>query len=206
MSIKADNGRRVFALEIGGLIYRYHSGAGCDGLLDTITSGINYVDVEGIISVSAFGASIDPSGGIGDYEPITVTLSINKRGASSDPGIVFGRCGARSASFRAKLTESIGRSGELFIYTDKDLTGFTYPRLMHIGAETVKAQSAQSTRITLSGRSVGNTARQAHTIDLEGVVSPELTTEITTFRGRRAKLYYAHQYADGSLSLWQEAW
>ena len=59
MSYTSDLGRRVFALEVGGLIYRYHSGGGTSGLLSTIVSGVNYVDVEGIISVGAFGASID---------------------------------------------------------------------------------------------------------------------------------------------------
>ena len=62
MSFTSDQGRRVFALEIGGLIYRYHSGAGCQGLISIIASGINYIDVEAISSVSAFSASIDPPG------------------------------------------------------------------------------------------------------------------------------------------------
>ena len=74
MSITSDHGRRVFALEVGGLIYRYHSGGGVSGLSSTIATGIDFVNVEGITSVSAFGASIDPSGGIGEYQPITVTL------------------------------------------------------------------------------------------------------------------------------------
>ena len=78
MTITRDNGRRVFALEVGGLLYRYNSGTTPSGLSSVITSGINYVDVEGIISVSAFSASIDPSGGIGQYEPLPLLLgSIN---------------------------------------------------------------------------------------------------------------------------------
>jgi hypothetical protein len=76
MSIVSDHGRRIFALEVGGLIYRYHSGGGVSGLSSTIATGIDFVNVEGITSVSAFGASIDPSGGIGEYQPITVTLGL----------------------------------------------------------------------------------------------------------------------------------
>ena len=198
--ITRDNGRRVFALEVGGLLYRYNSGTTPSGLSSVITSGINYVDVEGIISVSAFSASIDPSGGIGQYEPITITLGINKLGGESDPGVVFGRCGARSATTKAQITSDVTRTDAL-VEVDTDLTSLSYPRLMHIGAETIRASGALSTRVFCSGgRSVGNTSRQAHSVSLEGSFVPEISTEITTFRGRRAKLYMAHKYGDGTAS------
>ena len=204
MSVLTDQGRRVFALEIGGLIYRYHSGAGCSGLNTQIVSGVNYIDTAGINTVSAFSANIDPSGGVGVYEPITITLNIDKRADESDAGVVFGRCGARSAGTNARITESVARA-DAVIKIDTDLTSLSYPRLMHIGAETVKASSALSTRLIVSaGRAVANTPLQNHTIDLEGVTVPEVTTQITTFRGRRAKLYCAHQYPDKTLSAWVE--
>lgn len=205
MTITRDNGRRVFALEVGGLIYRYNSGTTPSGLSSIITTGINYVDVEGIISVSAFSASIDPSGGIGQYEPITVTLGINKRGGDSDPGVVFGRCGLRSAPTKAQVTRNVTRTDST-IRVDTPLTSLSYPRLLHIGAETIRATAAISVNIFCSGgRSVGNTTRQAHSVRLEGSFVPEVTTEITTFRGRRAKLYMAHKYADGTVSApWVE--
>ena len=197
--INSENGRRVFALEIGGLIYRYHSTTppSSTSLDSTIASGINYIDRQGILSVGAFSASLDPSGGIGEYSPITITLAIDKRGDGGDPGIIFGRCGARAASTKAQITESVDRSSGV-IRIDTDLTSLTYPRLMHIGAETVRASSALSTRLIVSsGRGAGNTPIQNHVIGLEGSLVPEITTEITTFRGRRAKLYGAHQYPDG---------
>ena len=69
----------------------------------------------------------------------------------------------------------------------------------------MRVSSATSTTLTVTGgRGAANTPQQNHSIDLEGVSVPEVTTEITTFRGRRAKLYCAHQYPDGSLSLWLE--
>lgn len=203
MSFTSDQGRRVFALEIGGLIYRYHSGAGCQGLVSIVASGIDYIDVEAISSVSAFSASIDPSGGIGEYEPITVTLNVNKRGGASDVGVIFGRCGARSAGTRARITANVDRT-DTTVHVDTDLTSLSYPRLLHIGAESLRVSSATSTVLTVNGRGAGNTARQNHSIDLEGVSVPEVTTEITTFRGRRAKLYCAHQYPNGTLSEWLE--
>ena len=202
MSITSDHGRRIFALEVGGLIYRYHSGGGVSGLSSTIATGIDFVNVEGITSVSAFGASIDPSGGIGEYQPITVTLGIDKRGGSSDAGVVFGRCGARSVSTKAKITSNVDREQQS-INVDTNLTALSFPRLMHIGAETVRVnQASASILLTPSGRGAANTATQAHSIDLEGVSVPEITTEITTFRGRRAKLYMAHKFPDGSVSSW----
>ena len=106
MSISSENGRRVFALEIGGLLYRYHSKlpTGTTNLDTTIVSGINYVDVASIVSVGAFNASIDPSGGIGDYSPVTVSLMIDKKAGDGDAGTIFGRFGARSSGFKGQIT------------------------------------------------------------------------------------------------------
>ena len=66
MSISSANGRRIFALQVAGLEYRYHSTTppSSTNLDSTIATGINYDDREGIISVGAFSASVDPSGGI----------------------------------------------------------------------------------------------------------------------------------------------
>lgn len=203
--IDSDHGRRVFALEVGGLLYRYHSGGGVTGLDTTIAPTINYQNIEAIVEVSSVSSSLDIAGGVGQYSATTVTLSVDRRrGGDGDPGVIFGRCGQRSASTRAQLTASLNRTQSL-IQINQDLTGLSYPRLLHIGAETVKALSATSTTVrVVSGRAVGNTPRQNHSITLEGSSVPELTTEITTFRGRRAKLYAAHQYPDGSLSSWVE--
>ena len=113
--INSENGRRVFALEIGGLIYRYHSTTppSSTSLDATIATGINYIDKQGILTVGAFSASVDPSGGIGEYSAITITLAIDRRGDSGDAGIIFGRCGARSATTKAQLTESIDRTDSI---------------------------------------------------------------------------------------------
>ena len=201
MTLNSDHGRRVFALEVGGLEYRYHSGGGTAGLDANVISTIPFIDREGILSVGAFSASLDPSGGIAQYSPVSVTLSIDRRSDGGDPGVIFGRCGARSAGTRAKLTASVDRVNTS-ISVDTDLTGLSYPRLLHLGAETLAATSATSTTLTAT-RGV-RTPAQVHTIDLEGSSLPEVTTEITTFRGRRARLHMAHQYPDGGLSDWSE--
>ena len=61
--ITSEQGRRVFALEIGGLLYRYHSSTppSSSNLDSNIASGIAYEDRQGVISVGAFSASLDPS-------------------------------------------------------------------------------------------------------------------------------------------------
>ena len=204
MTVDSDHGRRVFALQIAGLKYRYHSVSppASTSLDSTIATGISYVDAQAITAVGSVSASIDPSGGVADYGAVSVTLGINRRGGVSDAGRVFGRCGARSASTRAKLTASASRTDNTFSVST-DLSSFSFPRLFHIGAETVRASSATSTAVTVT-RGAGNTPTQVHTIDLEGSIVPELTQEITTFRGRRARLYAAHQYADGSTSTYIE--
>ena len=204
MTIDSANGRRVFALQVAGLEYRYHSTTppSSTTLDSTIATGINYDDRQGIIAVGAFSASVDPSGGIAQYSPLSITLQIDRSGDLGDPGVIFGRCGARSASTRAQLTSSSNRA-DLTISVDTDLSSLSYPRLLHLGAETVRASTASSAVIVVT-RGQGGTTPQNHEVGLEGSFVPELTTEITTFRGRRAKLFGAHLYPDGSVSNYVE--
>ena len=146
MTVDSNHGRRVFALQIAGLKYRYHSTTppASTSLDSTIATGINYVDVEAITAVGSVSASIDPSGGVADYGAVSVSLGVNRRGGVSDAGLVFGRCGARSASMRAKLTAIASRTDTTFSVST-DLRSYSYPRLFPIGAETVRASSATST-------------------------------------------------------------
>jgi hypothetical protein len=153
MSVSTEHGRRVFALQVAGLEYRYHSNTPptTSSLDSNVATSIPYVDSEGIMGVSTFSASIDPSGGIADYSAVTITLQINRRGGAGDPGIIFGRCGARSASTKAQLSQSLNRTGSI-ARTSSSLTSLSYPRLLHIGAETIRASSATSTTVHLSAR------------------------------------------------------
>jgi len=97
--ITSDLGRRVFCLQVAGLPYRYHSinPPSSTNLDANIATGIPYTDAQGIISVGAFNSSIDPSGGLASYSPLSIELSILKDGSASDPGIIFGRVGKRSS-------------------------------------------------------------------------------------------------------------
>jgi hypothetical protein len=67
------------------------------------------------------------------------------------------------------------------------------------------AQFATAQFVNVSnGRGAGNTPIQTHSVTLEGSSVPEMATTITTFRGRRAKLYMAHRYPSGSTSDYVE--
>ena len=207
MIISSDNGRRVFVLQVAGLRYRYMShdldlsGSNLDA---NITTGIAYRNVTGLVSVGALSGSIDPAGGVASYQGVSLTLaSRGARGAVSDPHVVFGRCGARSEVIKAKLTQSItyNDSPPTLIRVDRDLRGlFTTPALVHIGAETFRVSSVTNDTLISGARAVGGSQRQAHSLNFGGTSTPEMTLEITTFRGRRSTLYMAHQFPDGSLS------
>ena len=202
--ISDDIGCRVFALEIAGLGVRYYSSISPAGsnLNTEIASGINYVNYEAIIGVGAYQSDIDPSGGIANYSPVSVTLAINPMGTSNDPHVVFGRCGQRATDVTsAQLIENLDyddAGGTLYI--DSDLSALSTPRLLHLGAESLRISTILSDRVVISDRAAANSQRQGHLITLQGSSTPRISTEITVFRGRRAILYAAHQRPDGQIS------
>jgi hypothetical protein len=208
MSIDRDQARRVFVLEVAGLPVRYFGGPSPSGsnLPSTITTGINYTDYEAITSVGSYTANLDPSGGVASYGAVTIELAINRNGGVNDPGVVFGRVGARATGVsKAQVSTYMPHADSAITITvDKDFSSLSYPRLFHIGAETVRASGATSTFVVVSDRGVGGTPIQFHSQTLDGVNSPDIYTEITTFRGRRASLYVANQSPDGTVSDYTE--
>jgi hypothetical protein len=197
MSITNDNARRVFALEIAGLIYRYHSikPPATTNLNSLMVAGISYDDTEAIVSIGAFNSSIDPAGGVAEYGSVSIELSILKNGLNSDPGVVFGRIGKRSDNInRANLESDITFDAlPQTINLDSDLSSLSVPRLMHVGAETFKVTSFTSSSMTISNRAVGDSQYQSHRIDSRSSMIPFTEDQISTFRGRRCKLYVANK-------------
>ena len=204
MSITRDEGRRVFALEIAGLKYRYHSVNPSSTMnLDThVISGIQYVDTEAIVSLGSFNSSIDPIGGVAEYGAVSIELSILKNNLESDPGVVFGRIGKRSDNItRANLETDITFDAlPQTINLDSDLSSLSVPRLMHIGAETFKVSAFTASSMTISDRGVGGSQFQSHRIDAQTSSIPFVEDEITIFRGRRCKLFAASQDSNGLVS------
>ena len=62
---------------------------------------------QSIVSIGAFQSSIDPSGGLASYSPVSIELSIKRDESPSDPGIIFSRVGKRSAALQANLDQNI---------------------------------------------------------------------------------------------------
>lgn len=206
--ITSDHGRRVFALQIAGLEYRYHSitPPASTNLTANIATSIAYQDVQAIVGVGAFTSEIDPSGGVASHSPLSIELSITKDGSDSDPGVVFGRIGKRSSGVtQANLEEDITFDALPLIFDiDKDLSSLSTPRLMHVGAETFRASAFLANTVTLDERAVGGSQYQSHLIGLQGSSVPVMSTAITTFRGRRCKLYAAYQDSSGQVSDYVE--
>lgn len=210
MSITDDRARRVFVLDVAGLPVRYKSGSfdpTTSNFTGAISVGIPYVDVEAIVGVSAYSSQLDPSGGVANYNALTITLASNReRGDANDPATIFGRCGARASDpFRAQVTSELlyaTDTGTLDI--DTTVSGVSYPALFHIGAETIKVTGATpiagGDRLTFTERAVARSQRQAHLITQGGTNVPEVSTAITTFRGRRASLWVAQELPEGGLS------
>lgn len=205
--ISQDSGRRVFCLEIGGLKYRYFSCVppASSNLNTEITSGIDYVNSQSIVSIGSFQSSIDPAGGLASYSPVSIELSIKRDSTPSDPGIIFSRVGKRSAALQSNLTQNITfNSLPQTINLDNDLSSLSTPALVHVGAETFKISAFTSSSMTISARAVGNTQYQSHEISLQGSSVPIVSSEITIFRGRRAKIYIAHQDQSGNIGDFTE--
>ena len=208
--------RRGFYLVVAGLDVRYYAGVrppqnatGLD-LGDELRMGMVgaagvYRDVEAIVEVGPKRSRLDVKGGVVAHEPIKVVLS---RGpgpvlGADDPITVFGRCGARSATYAAELQETLAQDAVgVTVEVDVDATGLSFPRLMHLGDECVVASAAAAgppSTITLSHRGVARTLPQRHVAVLEEGDLPLVTTEPVTWRGRFATLYMSTARDDGSV-------
>ena len=208
--ITDQHARRVFVLQVAGLPTRYTShdiDPSSANMSAEVVSGIDYINQRAIVDVGSFSGSIDPSGGIASYSAVTISLASDRaRGGESDPAVIFGRCGARAtAPFKAQIITDLdydSDSGTLDI--DTEPSALSFPALMHIGAETLKVTGYTAitggARLTYSNRAVGGSQRQAHRLADFGSFVPEVSSAITTFRGRRASLWVAQQFPDASLS------
>lgn len=210
MSITDDRAQRVFVLEVAGLTTRYTShpiDPSVSNMDSELVDGISYINRASIIDVGAFAGSLDPSGGIAQYSPLSVTLASDRaRGDEHDPAVIFGRCGARASNvFHDQIVGSVPYDDDTgIIRIAADARGqLTFPRIMHIGAESFRVSSLSQTTgrtFTYSARAVGGSQRQDHRPSDWGSNVPEISSEITTFRGRRARLWIGQQYPGGGLS------
>lgn len=192
MSVKLSDstGSRVFGIEIEGLNTRFFYRKS-----PFPTTG--YIDKNCITSISGYQASLEPSGGIGTYSPITVTLAVDtKSTAASEPGVIFSRTSRSKRVWQAQLLQNISRdSATPTIIVDRepkiDGVQISTPKDFYIGGETFTVTNISDAgggawSLTTSARTG---LKQLHQIRLGGTDTPIISSEIVSFRGRLCKIY-----------------
>jgi hypothetical protein len=187
--LEDDQGYRVFGLEIQGLMTRFYMGYSpfpTSSLYD-----LQYTDLDCIQSISPYQASIEPSGGVSTYQPISISLAMDRmRGSSVDPHVIFSRLSRSSSIWNGQLVANVLRSDDTpDLVVDSD-PSIWYPHLLHIGSEsfycTGQSEDAGIYTITTTHR-MG--FRQQHQIYLGGTDTPIVSSELVSWRGRQAKVY-----------------
>lgn len=191
MSLYDDKARRVYGLEIIGLKTRYTYIASpftSDSYID-----IDYVDIPNIVSISELSSSIEVAGGVVAYDPINISLAIDRmRGGEYDPSVIFGRVPKSKSVWSAQLQADISRDDATpYIYVDKDPSSIPLPHMFYIGAESfyiteIVQMNPTSWRMTCFDR-LG--LRQSHRILVDRSDTPIVYSEIVGWRGRLADLY-----------------
>jgi hypothetical protein len=205
--------RPVWRLEIAGCIYSFTSRGTWPAVPFTgAHSGINFTDVACVQAVSALSSSMDPTSAVVEYDPITITLAADFRAPRTlgDPGIVFGAVSDRSATWRGTLLQTAGPA-DTTIYVDTDPTGLSTPRLIYIGQECISVNgtagvgtAADPWRFTSCVRGCGGTISQRHVVSsVTGAAPRVLTPEKCSWKGARARLVIAHEFAGsgGAISI-----
>jgi len=187
--LQDDQGYRVFGLEIQGLMTRFYMGHNpftASSLYD-----LSYTDLDCIQSITPYQAEIEPSGGVATYQPISISLAMDRmRGSSIDPHVIFSRLSRSSSIWNGQLVANVLRSDDTPDLVVDSNPSVTYPHLLHIGSEsfycTSQSESGGIYTITTSHR-LG--FRQQHQIYLGGTDTPIVSSELVSWRGRQAKIY-----------------
>jgi len=187
--LQDDQGYRVFGLEIQGLMTRFYMGANpftASSLYD-----LSYTDIDCIQSITPYQAEIEPSGGVATYQPISISLAMDRmRGASIDPHVIFSRLSRSSSIWGGQLVANVLRSDNTPDLVVDSNPSISYPHLLHIGSEsfycTSQSESGGIYTITTTHR-LG--FRQQHQIYLGGTDTPIVSSELVSWRGRQAKIY-----------------
>lgn len=187
--LQDDQGYRVFGLEIQGLMTRFYMGANpftASSLYD-----LSYTDIDCIQSITPYQAEIEPSGGVATYQPISISIAMDRmRGSSTDPHVIFSRLSRSSSIWNGQLVANVLRSDDTPDLIVDSNPSVSYPHLLHIGSEsfycTSQSESGGIYTITTSHR-LG--FRQQHQIYLGGTDTPIVSSELVSWRGRQAKIY-----------------
>ena len=187
--LQDDQGYRVFGLEIQGLMTRFYMGHNpftASSLYD-----LSYTDIDCIQSITPYQAEIEPSGGVATYQPISISIAMDRmRGSSTDPHVIFSRLSRSSSIWNGQLVANVLRSDDTPNLIVDSNPSLSYPHLLHIGSEsfycTSQSESGGIYTITATHR-LG--FRQQHQIYLGGTDTPIVSSELVSWRGRQAKIY-----------------
>jgi len=187
--LQDDQGYRVFGLEIQGLMTRFYMGA--NPFIASSLYDLSYTDIDCIQSITPYQAEIEPSGGVATYQPISISIAMDRmRGSSTDPHVIFSRLSRSSSIWNGQLVANVLRSDDTPDLIVDSNPSVSYPHLLHIGSEsfycTSQSESGGIYTITTSHR-LG--FRQQHQIYLGGTDTPIVSSELVSWRGRQAKIY-----------------
>ena len=223
-----DRREVAYCLIINGLPHRYY-GKVAPGLdlqvSDVIDWDGNVVlqpsDVEALVDVGPIRASVDDLKGMATQEPVTVRVrAFDARvsgGGRVDPADVLLRVAGHHAADRSvrlltTLDHTTSRDGPVSVYVASDVSGWTLPGLIHIGQEVLWADGAAGIGTTINPfrftgctRAADGHSTQAHEVDDQANEQPWVTSDVTTWRGRYARIYVT-AIVGGEAYAWRQYW
>ena len=222
-----DRRRVAWCIQVDGLPFRLCSSVGpgasvIDGRLYDYTEALvqSPVDlIDAVLDVGPIDGTLDDVSPVASQSPIEVSvLAYGARradtGATVDPMSMLLRVAGRTAATqRVKLLSSLDHagagSGPVDIEVASDVSGWTTPGPIHIGQEVLWATSTS----TVGGywfvgatRGADLWATQTHAVNPTQGEQPWVTSEVTTWRGRRATIYVSALDEAGSALGWVQYW
>lgn len=223
-----DRREVAYCLTIAGLPYRYYGkvapGAGlvADDIIDHDNNVVAQpTDVEALVDVGPIRASIDDLKGMATQEPVVVKVrAFDARvagGGRVDPALTLLRVAGHRAADRSvrlltSLAHTVSRDGPATVEVTADVSGWELPGLIHIGQEVLWADAAAGDgsggspyRFTGVTRAADGHSAQAHEVDDKGNEQPWVTSDVTTWRGRYARIYVS-AIVGGEAFGWRQYW
>lgn len=231
-----DRRRVAWCLVVNGLAYRYCSTAApgssvTDGTLYSpgVISVRSPVDVVGaVIDVGPIDGHIDDLDPVAAQSPVEVKIlargARTAAGVRIDPIDTLLRVAGHSASTLglkliqgpttgAALPHSVAITAGGPVYVARDPASFTIPGAIHVGQEVMWATGIAGTGTTVSPyrftgvtRAADRWASQEHVVDAARGEQPWVTSDVTTWRGRRAAIHVSALDADGVAIGWNQYW
>ena len=231
-----DRRRVSWCLVVNGLAYRYCSVIGpgssvTDGRLFVAggATAQSPVDVVGaVIDVGPIEGHIDDLDPVASQSPVEV--KILARGARTAAGTRINpletlmRVAGHSASTYslkliqggvagAALPHSVGVTAGGPVYVARDPASFAIPGPIHCGHEVMWATGIAGAGTTISPyrftgvtRGADKWATQEHVVDADRGEQPWVTSDVTTWRGRRAAIYVSALDQFGVAIGWNQYW